>query len=75
MLMEKNGIKQKKMHFNKKTSEPHFISYEATTLPNRYVKKYKNLPLIAWTVRSKQEYLNVVKHCDNIIFENFDPEI
>lgn len=65
----------KKMKFNKKVSEPHFISYEADTLPNRYVKKYKNIPLLAWAVKSKEEYLNVIKYCDNIIFEKFDPEI
>lgn len=65
----------KRMRFNKKVSQPDFISYEAAALPNRYVKKYKNLPLLAWTVKSKEEYLKVVKYCDNIIFEKFDPEI
>ena len=65
----------KRMRFNKKVSEPHFISYEASALPNRFVRKYKKLPLLAWTVRSKEEYLKVVKYCDNIIFEKFDPEI
>ena len=65
----------KRMSFNKTTSEPNFISYDASTLPNRFVKKYKKLPLLAWTVRSKEEYLKVIKYCDNIIFENFVPEI
>lgn len=65
----------KRLRFNKKISEPHFISYNADNLPNRFVKKYKNLPLLAWTVQSKEEYLTVVKYCDNIIFEKFDPEI
>ena len=65
----------KRMSLNKRVSEPDFINYEASTLPNRYVKKYKDRPLLAWVVRSKEEYLKVVKHCDNIVFENFDPEI
>lgn len=65
----------KRLKFNAKVSQPHFISYEASELPNRFVKKYKNLPLLAWTVKSKEEYLKVVKYCDNIIFEKFDPEI
>ena len=65
----------KSMHLNKKVSEPHFISYEANALPNRYTKKYKNLPLLAWAVKSKEEYLNIIKYCDNVIFENFEPEI
>lgn len=65
----------KRMSFNKSTSEPNFISYDASTLPNRFVRKFKKLPLLAWTVRSKEEYLKVIKYCDNIIFENFIPEI
>lgn len=65
----------KRMSLNKKVSQPHFISYEGATLPNRFVKKFKTLPLLAWTIRSKEEYHKVVKYCDNIIFENFDPEI
>ncbi len=65
----------KRLSFNKNVSQPNFISYEYTALPNRYVKKYKDIPLLAWTLRSKEEYLKVVKYCDNIIFENFVPEI
>jgi len=65
----------KRMSLNKKVSKPDFISYEGAALPNRFVKKYKKLPLLAWTIRSKEEYLKVIKHCDNIIFEKFIPEI
>lgn len=65
----------KKMKFNDKISHPDFISYEAEHLPNRFVKKYKNLPLIAYTVKNQSEYLKVVKYCDNVIFENFEPII
>ena len=64
----------KKMAFNK-ISQPHFISYNAENLPNRYVKKFKHLPLLAWTIKSQEEYLAILKHCDNIIFENFEPRI
>ncbi len=65
----------KRMMLNKKVSHPDFISYEAKRLPNRFTRKYKNIPLLAWTVRSQSEYLKVVKHCDNVIFENFEPMI
>lgn len=64
----------KKMLLNKIAS-PNFIAYEASHLPNRYVRKFNNLPLLAWTVRSQEEYMRVVKYCDNIIFENFEPKI
>ena len=65
----------KRMALNKTISPTNFINYEANALPNRYVKKYKQIPLLAWVVRSKEEYLRVVKHCDNIVFEDFIPEI
>ena len=52
-----------------------FISYEAKHLPNRFVNKYRNLPLLAWTIRTQSEYMKVIKHCDNIIFEGFTPTI
>ena len=59
----------------KKISYADFIMYEGSTLPNRFVRKYKMLPLIAWTVCSQEEYMRVVKYCDNVIFEGFDPKI
>ena len=65
----------KRMLLNKKISHPDFISYEARHLPNRFVRKYKVLPLLAWTVKSQSEYMKVVKYCDNVIFEGFEPKI
>lgn len=65
----------KRMLLNKKVSQPNFISYEAKKLPNRFVKRNKKLPLLAWTVRTQEEYLRVIKYCDNVIFENFEPKI
>ena len=65
----------KRMLLNKKISHPDFISYESKHLPNRFVKKYNDLPLLAWTVKNQSEYMKVVKYCDNIIFEGFEPKI
>lgn len=65
----------KRMMVNKSISKPHFIAYKYDEIPNRYVKKYKKLPLLAWPVPSQQDYMKVAKHCDNIIFENFEPRI
>ena len=64
----------KRMMLNKR-SKPDFISYSVLNLPNRFIKKYKNLPLIGWTVKSQEQYRQVAKHVDNIIFEGFDPKI
>lgn len=58
-----------------KQSQPHFISYNADDLPSRFIRRYKNLPLLAWTVRSQNDYLKVIKYSDNIIFEGFEPKI
>lgn len=65
----------KRMMLNKKVSSPNFIAYESKKLPNRFVRKYKKLPVLAWTVKTQEEYLRVIKYCDNIIFENFEPKI
>ena len=63
----------KKLRLNK-VSKPHFISYNAENIPNRYIKKC-GLPIIAWTIRTQDEYMKVVKYVDNIIFEGFTPTI
>ena len=65
----------KRMLLNKKVSQPHFIAYKYDEIPNKYIKKFKHLPLLAWPVPSQQDYMRVAKHCDNIIFEYFDPKI
>ncbi|MDD4211513.1 MAG: glycerophosphodiester phosphodiesterase family protein [Clostridia bacterium] len=56
-------------------TSPNFISYESKNLPNRYVKRFKHLPLLAWTVTCQEEYLRVIKYCDNVIFEGFEPKV
>lgn len=65
----------KRMLLNKSVSSPHFIAYKYDEVPNKYVKKYKDLPLLCWAVPSQQEYMKVAGHCDNIIFEHFEPRI
>lgn len=78
-FMKKNNLpfwkkrSLKRMSLNKKVSEPNFIAYDCNDLPNRFVKKYKDLPLLAWCVRTDEEYNRVKKYCDNIIFENIRP--
>lgn len=64
----------RRMLLNDKVSEPHFISYKACQLPNRFVRKYRELPVLAWGVKSSEAFAKVKKHCDNIIFDCFNPE-
>lgn len=63
----------KKLKLNK-VSCPHFISYNAENIPNKYLKKCE-LPILAWTIKSQDEYMKVIKYVDNIIFEGFIPSI
>ena len=64
----------KRMVLNKKI-KPDFVSYHWGNLPNRFVNKWKNLPILAWTVRNQDEYMQVIKYADNIVFEDFKPKI
>ena len=65
----------KKMKLNDTVSEPNFIIYDSIDLPNRFVKKYKNLPLLANHVHDKQTLENAKKYACNFIFENIKLEI
>lgn len=64
----------KRLVFNR-TAKPHFVSYNAENLPNKYVDgcKRKNMAVLAWTVRSQEEYDRLKGYVDNIIFEGFIP--
>ncbi len=57
-----------------KDCNPDFICYNAKLLPNRYVKKHRNLPLLAYGVSSKSEHMKMQGLCDNVIFDSFIPE-
>ena len=59
------------MLLNRKV-KPDFISYDKELLFSKKVKKFKGKKL-AWTIISKDEYLKVLKLCDNAIFEHFIP--
>ncbi len=69
-----NGIKKsvlKRMKFNR-ISCPHFISYNINDLPNRFVKKYSDLPLLAWTIKTEEDFYKARSLGANAIFEGFD---
>ena len=53
-----------------------FIAYDVNTLANvKAVKKYaKKIPIVAWTVKSKQQYEQAKPYIDNIIFDSFVPD-
>ena len=72
-LSWKNRFKLKRLMLCAHVSEPNFISYDAEDLPNRFVKKYSHLPLLAWKV-SNAETVDQVKSCStNIVYDGIDP--
>lgn len=69
-----NRFKLKRLMLCAKISEPNFISYDAENLPNRFVKKYSHLPILAWKV-SDGETIDRVRNCsNNIVYDGIDPE-
>lgn len=64
----------KRMLLNGKVSEPHFIVYNGSNMPNKYLKKYYGVvPVLAYTIRTEGEEIRLKGFCDNIIFENYTP--
>jgi glycerophosphoryl diester phosphodiesterase len=57
-------------------SAPHFIAYDADTLPGWFANslRQKGLYLLAWTVKSETAARRARELYDNIIFEGFTPE-
>lgn len=75
-FMEKFSLKNhiiKNMNLNFIT-KPDFISYNSQNLPFSKAKKKDKL-LLAWTVRTEEEYYRVSPYVDNVIFENIRPEM
>lgn len=58
-------------------SKPHFIAYDFDDMPNKRVKQLRKSGkiILCWTVTSEEEYKKIQPFCENIIFENFLPQI
>lgn len=56
-------------------SKPHFVAYDVRDLPNARIERFrrKQVPVLGWTVTGSTDHNRVRKHCDNIIFESFQP--
>ena len=65
----------KRMHYNKKISEPSFIIYKIEDMPNRFVRKYTGkIPILVYTVRSKDQEIESKEFSDNFIFDSYVPD-
>lgn len=71
------SIKAKKLTKLKlyKVALPDYVCYNSKDLPCKHIKKVKPVGILAFNVKTQNEYLEVAKHCDNIIFDGFEPSI
>ena len=60
----------KKLFF-KNFSHIDFVSYNIDNLPNKYVNKM-NIPVLAWTIKSKDDYAKAKQNANNIIVDNIE---
>jgi glycerophosphoryl diester phosphodiesterase len=56
-------------------ARPHFLALGLDMLPSHVAAGFRieGLPVIAWTVRSPEQWAAVRDGCDNLIFEGFSP--
>jgi glycerophosphoryl diester phosphodiesterase len=56
-------------------AKPHFLALGIDMLPSERADQLRGegYPIIAWTVRSQDQWAAIEEHCDNLIFEGFMP--
>ena len=56
-------------------ARPHFLALGVDMLPGDKADEYRaqGYPIVAWTVRSEEQWDALTEHCDNLIFEGFAP--
>jgi glycerophosphoryl diester phosphodiesterase len=54
-------------------AKPHFLALGVDMLPCARADQLRNegYPIVAWTVRSPEQWERLCDHCDNLIFEGF----
>ena len=60
----------KKLFF-KNFSHIDFVGYNLKNLPNKYVNKI-NLPVLAWSVKTEEDYNKAKQNANNIIVDNVE---
>jgi glycerophosphoryl diester phosphodiesterase len=57
--------------------DPDFIGYDIRLLPNDAVTRAvaRGIRVLGWTARALAEAESALMHCDNVIFEGFDPSV
>ena len=58
-------------------TRPHFISYGIRSLPGTapsFCRKILGMPVMTWTVRTREQRDRAARFADQIVFEGFDPD-
>ncbi len=58
-------------------TDPHFVSFFVKDLPAEgpsFLREFYGLPVMTWTVKTKEDRLNAAKYADQIVFEGFNPD-
>lgn len=61
--------------FHALPARPHCIAYDLRGLPNAFLALLRRLglPVLVWTVRSREDMDKALRYGDNIVFEGFAP--
>ena len=56
-------------------ARPHFLALGIDMLPSAQADRFRGdgYPIVAWTVRSAEQWALIEDHCDNLIFDGFTP--
>ncbi len=57
-----------------KSGDADFVDINIRDLPTKQLRKFPNMPVLGWTVRSQAEFDDKARYVDNITFEGFIPK-
>ena len=72
LRIKKAAVKNARLFF---MAKPDFVSFEINSFPNDRVKRFREelkLPILGWTIRSKEDIERAREYCDGIIFEGIE---
>jgi len=72
LRIKKAAVKNARLFF---MAKPDFVSFEINSFPNDRVKRFREelkLPILGWTIKSKEDIELAKEYCDGIIFENIE---
>ena len=72
LRIKKAAVKNARLFF---MAKPDFVSFEINSFPNDRVKRFREelkLPILGWTIKSKEDIERAKEYCDGIIFENIE---